>query len=241
MAGLRSRSHTGRLFIAYSPGPRRDLRTSVAMEDINTSGQGAAAIVPPEVDRWNWGAMFLNWIWGIGNNTFIALLMFVPLVNIVMPFVLGAKGSAWAWRNKRWASVEQFKRVQRLWAIWGLVAFVALVGFVATVMFTVSTVMKQSEIYQMAVAQVQSSAQAVEALGTPITAGSPSGKIETSGPNGKAELEFSVQGPKAKGMVYLRGIKDFGAWKLERIELQIEGRGRIILGEAAVEQGSQKV
>jgi hypothetical protein len=28
-------------------------------------------------------------------------------------------------------------------------------------------------------------------------------------------------------MVYLRGIKDFGAWKLERIELQIEGRGRI--------------
>src|ERR1019366_10250458 len=49
----------------------------------NTSGQGVAAVVPPELDRWNWGAFLLNWIWGIGNNTFIALLMFVPVVNIV--------------------------------------------------------------------------------------------------------------------------------------------------------------
>jgi hypothetical protein len=32
----------------------------------NTSGQGVAAV-----------AFLLNWIWGIGNNTFIALLMFV--------------------------------------------------------------------------------------------------------------------------------------------------------------------
>ena len=38
--------------------------------------------------------------------------------RFVMPFVLGAKGSRWAWRNGRWDSVEHFKRVQRLWAIW---------------------------------------------------------------------------------------------------------------------------
>ena len=30
--------------------------------------------IPPEIDRWNWGAFLLNWIWGVGNNTFIALL-----------------------------------------------------------------------------------------------------------------------------------------------------------------------
>lgn len=34
--------------------------------------------VPPEIDRWNWGAFLLNWIWGVGNNTFIALLTLVP-------------------------------------------------------------------------------------------------------------------------------------------------------------------
>ncbi|MGH6676795.1 MAG: hypothetical protein ACRECE_11325, partial [Xanthobacteraceae bacterium] len=44
--------------------------------------------IPPEIDRWNWGAFLLNWIWGIGNNTFIALLTLVPFVGFVMPFVL---------------------------------------------------------------------------------------------------------------------------------------------------------
>lgn len=52
-----------------------------------------SAEIPPELDRWNWGAFLLNWIWGIGNNTFIALLTFVPVVGVVMIFVLGAKGS----------------------------------------------------------------------------------------------------------------------------------------------------
>ena len=79
----------------------------------NTSGQGAAAALPAGIDRWNWGAFWLNWIWGLGNNTFVALLMFVPLANLIMPFVLGARGSAWAWRHKRWDSVEHFERVQR--------------------------------------------------------------------------------------------------------------------------------
>ncbi|MGZ5106361.1 MAG: hypothetical protein ACXWBR_19085, partial [Usitatibacter sp.] len=64
-----------------------------------------ASPVPSEIDRWNWGAFLLNWIWGIGNNTFIALLALVPFVNIIMVFVLGAKGSEWAWRNKHWESV----------------------------------------------------------------------------------------------------------------------------------------
>lgn len=62
----------------------------------------------------------LNWIWGIGNNTFIALLMFVPFVNFIMLFILGAKGSKWAWKkNKKWESIEEFKAVQRKWAKWG--------------------------------------------------------------------------------------------------------------------------
>ena len=87
-----------------------DLRPRIEPQDI-----------PPELDRWNWGAFLLNWIWGVGNNTYIALLTFVPFVGIVMPFVLGAKGSRWAWRNGRWDNVEHFKRIQRLWAIWGAV------------------------------------------------------------------------------------------------------------------------
>ena len=84
--------------------------------------------IPAEIDRWNWGAFLLNWIWGIGNNTFIALLTFVSFVGLLMPFVLGARGSRWAWRNGRWDSVAHFKRVQRLWAIWGLVIWLGAIG-----------------------------------------------------------------------------------------------------------------
>ncbi len=51
-------------------------------------------VIPPEIRRWNWGAFLLNWIWGIGNQTYIALLALIPGVNLVMLFVLGAKGSA---------------------------------------------------------------------------------------------------------------------------------------------------
>lgn len=89
----------------------------------NNSGQGTMAALPPELTGWNWGAFFLTWIWGIGNSTFIALLAFIPLVNLVMIFVLGAKGNEWAWQNKRWNSIEHFKKVQKLWAIWGAVLF----------------------------------------------------------------------------------------------------------------------
>jgi hypothetical protein len=89
----------------------------------NTSGQGKSAVVPAEIKKWNWGAFFLNWIWGLGNNTYIALLCFIPLVNIVMIFVLGAKGNEWAWQNKRWDSIEHFQSVQKKWTYWGVGLF----------------------------------------------------------------------------------------------------------------------
>ena len=196
----------------------------------NSSGQGAAAIVPAEIDRWNWGAFLLNWIWGIGNSTFIALLMFVPLVNLVMPFVLGVKGSTWAWRNKRWDSVEHFQRVQRVWAIVGVIVLIGLIGFTVGVYFFVSALLKHSEAYQMGMAELQQNPAVVAALGKPITGGAPSGRLQTSGPSGSADLQISVAGPKGQGTAYLHAVKTMGAWKLERLEVQVEGRrDRIIV------------
>lgn len=190
----------------------------------NTSGQGSNAAVPYEVDRWNWGAFLLNWIWGVGNNTFIALLMFVPFVNIVMPFVLGARGSAWAWRNKRWESIEQFRRVQRLWGIWGLVINVATIGLVIAVFWSVMAALKHSDVYLMGVAKLQSNTQAVAVLGAPVSTGIPMGNIEVTGTKGKADIAFSADGTKARGTVYLDATKDLGRWTIERIELQVNGR-----------------
>jgi hypothetical protein len=89
--------------------------------DMNKDANAAADMaVPAAVKQWNWGAFLMSWIWGLGNKTYIALLCLIPVVNLVMIFILGAKGSQWAWQNKRWQSAEQFTRTQGLWTAFGL-------------------------------------------------------------------------------------------------------------------------
>jgi hypothetical protein len=99
------------------------------MQQVNNSGAGKSASVPPEIRGWNWGAFFLNWIWGLGNGVYISLLSLVPVVGIIMPFILGAKGNQWAWQHQKWDSVEHFKEHQRKWSMWGVGIFIAGIVF----------------------------------------------------------------------------------------------------------------
>jgi hypothetical protein len=92
----------------------------------NTSGQGRSADIPREIIWWNWGAFFLNWIWGIFNKTYIAFYCLLPVIGFIMMIVLGMKGNEWAWQNKRWENVEQFQRAQRSWSKAGLIVAVIL-------------------------------------------------------------------------------------------------------------------
>jgi len=193
----------------------------------NTSGAGKDGEVPAEARRWNWGAFLLNWIWGLGNNTPVALLSLIPGVGLVMMFVLGARGGAWAWRNKRWKSVEEFLAVQRVWAIVGalMAAFALLMCVVLGLLFGgLMLGIKHSDAYQLGVATVQASSAAAEALGPPLESGWPSGNISTNGPKGNAELEFSVSGRKARGTVYFEALREMGRWKVKRAELKVDGR-----------------
>lgn len=195
----------------------------------NTSGQGRSAVIPPEIDRWNWGAFLLSWVWGIGNQTFIALLMFVPVVNLVMPFVLGAKGSIWAWRNKRWDSVEHFQRVQRKWARWGVGLIVLSVAALVAVFVSVSSAIKQSQPYTLAQAKLAHNPEVVQALGEPLQTGTPMGHLEVSGPTGHASLSFGVEGPKGQGTAYVEATKDLGRWRIDRMALDVDATGQRIV------------
>lgn len=94
----------------------------------NNSGLGSASSLPSELEGVNWGAFFLTWIWGIGNRVWLSFLVFVPGGNYVMPWVLLIKGNEWAWKNKRWQSVQEFREVQRKWALIGIV--LTVVGIV---------------------------------------------------------------------------------------------------------------
>jgi hypothetical protein len=87
--------------------------------------------MPAELKTWNWGAFLLNWIWGIGHNVWISLLMFVPFINIFVWFYLGAKGNELAWQHRHFQNVEQFKAVQKAWMYWGIGVFVAQVILMA--------------------------------------------------------------------------------------------------------------
>ena len=194
----------------------------------NSSGQGASAIVPPEVDKWNWGAFLLTWIWGLGNKTYIALLMFVPFVNMAMIFLLGAKGSAWAWRNKKWDSVEQFKATQRKWVKAALLVYVLMIVLGVGIFFAVMAAMKSSDAYKMAVSKLGENPNAVQMLGKPISTGMPSGSVQTSGSEGSANLSFGAEGPNGKGTVYMDAVKTQGEWKINSLVFQQEGTGRRI-------------
>ena len=184
--------------------------------------------IPAEIDRWNWGAFLLNWIWGIGNNTYIALLTFVPFFGFIWMFVLGAKGSAWAWRNGRWDSVEHFKRVQRKWAIWGAVIWIGMLVLFGGAIGGVFYGFTHSTAYEMSVAKLQANPIAVNILGSPISTGFPFGNISINGASGKAELSFSATGPKAAGVVFAEAVKKNGVWSITRLALKLNDSGKVI-------------
>jgi len=90
--------------------------------------------VPAEVAGWSWGAFFLNWIWAIGNRTWVGLFAVVPYVGFIVAIILGVKGREWAWQNKRWESIEHFNRVQRRWSIWAsCLLVIPVIGIFAAV------------------------------------------------------------------------------------------------------------
>jgi serine/threonine protein kinase len=92
-------------------------------ELINNSGCGinnTKEQVPDEILGWNWGAFLMPWFWLWTNQVWIGLICLFPSVGWIMTILLGAKGNEWAWRSKRWRSVQHFKDHQRGWAIAGL-------------------------------------------------------------------------------------------------------------------------
>jgi hypothetical protein len=190
---------------------------------------GQASAVPPEIDRWNWGAFLLNLFWGIGNNTWIALLMLLPVANWVMPFVLGAKGSAWAWRNKRWQSVEHFRRVQRRWAIVGLLligVWVLLIASTVALPVLMSRSAMQHPLRELAFATIRTSPEAVALLGSPIErADSSRGGASSSGRPGQMEVRFVISGPQGSAVVEARGRETKGGWELERVVVKPSSGG----------------
>ena len=94
--------------------------------EANDSGRGPESLLPDELRGLNWGALLLNFVWGLAMRVPQTWLCLVPLVGIFWPLVMWVKGNDWAWRYRRWDSVEHFRRVQEKWAVAGLVLVVVM-------------------------------------------------------------------------------------------------------------------
>src|SRR5438445_9581862 len=182
------------------------------------------AEIPPELDHWNWGAFFLNWIWGIGNSTFIALLALIPVVNLIMIFVLGARGSGGGWQNRAWRDAEQFRKTQRNWAIAGLVVWVVGIGGCAAMVGSIPYVLKGSDAYHMTMDRLRADDRVKAALGDDVTDGFWVGGSLNVNANGAGGAQFSipVHGAKAKGTAFATAIRTAGTWSLRLLVVRVD-------------------
>ncbi|HXG24781.1 MAG TPA: hypothetical protein VNJ09_09520 [Chthonomonadales bacterium] len=119
---------------------------------VNTSGMRSS--VPQEIQGgWNWGGCLLGWIWcfamrlpvwgalSLLSNLISIFFGLFNLVNFALAIVFGIKGNEWAWQNRRFESVEHFRKVQRIWMIWGIVITLFFIVFwVMIVLFVVGAV-----------------------------------------------------------------------------------------------------
>lgn len=100
---------------------------------VNNSGTGKdAPVLDIIAKKFNWGAFFLSWVWGLGNKSYITLVILpiaifsiIPVLGIIMQICIliwfGLNGNKWAWQNKKWKSIEEFHNVQKKWAIIGII------------------------------------------------------------------------------------------------------------------------
>lgn len=105
----------------------------------------AAAIVesnstmPAEMKHWSWGAFSLTWIWALANKTYIGLIALLGPLALPMAIILGIKGNEWAWNNRKWASVDEFKKTQGAWAKWGVILLIfSLIIYIFMIVFVIS-------------------------------------------------------------------------------------------------------
>jgi len=113
----------------------------------NMSGKGSKYPVPNAVSKkFNWGAFTLTWIWGLGNSTYITLLIFatflfawIPIVNLIVSLGLciwfGIKGNTWAWQNKHFVSIASFHKYQKKWAIASIIYWIITLVVIPIIIF----------------------------------------------------------------------------------------------------------
>lgn len=112
---------------------------------VNNSGCGLflSTPVPEEIKGWNWGAFLLTPLWLVNNRVWIGCFALVPIVGFWMAIALGIKGNEWAWKSRKWESVDLFISHQKRWAIAGIIFGLSanLIVWHISILLLISTLM----------------------------------------------------------------------------------------------------
>ncbi|RVA10745.1 hypothetical protein EN939_22610, partial [Mesorhizobium sp. M7A.F.Ca.CA.002.05.1.1] len=149
----------------------------------------------------------------------------IPVVNIIMIIVLGARGSRWAWQNRAWRDAEQFRKTQRNWAIAGLAVWVVGIGGCATMVGSIPYVLKGSDAYHMTMDRLRADDRVKAALGDDLTDSFWVGGHLNVNANGAGDAQFGipVHGAKGKGTAYSTAVRTAGTWSLRLLVVRVEG------------------
>lgn len=105
---------------------------------------------PTGIGKWSWGAAILCFLYAInmGFGAWVAILILLLtgvenyltsqvaqpensiglVIMIISTIYFGFNGRKIAWKKRKWESLSQFQKTQRVWDIWGIIFFVALLA-----------------------------------------------------------------------------------------------------------------
>ena len=194
--------------------------------------------LPPELDRWNWGAAMLPGLWSINNRVWIGLIALtcIPTCGIswvVIAILLGARGNQWAWRSRQWQSIEAFKANQRAWSTAGIVVW-GIYAALLTLLFTIGSLTPSSS-DQTASNSPSSDASSTNLFGSPEPLSDPTDSID-----GTWQLTWASSGSPHKGSLVMQGdqgqltVTATGKGQSDRVQetmrLWSSPRGLVLLG-----------
>lgn len=199
-------------------------------------------VVPPEINRFNWGAFFFSWVWAIRHGVWIGLLGLVPFLGLIMRIVLGFRGNVWAWQRNLYASSADFLKTQRRWGQVGLVcACLAIFGILSIFGLSFSALRHNSadfksaaiqimqeitdETVQTAFIEVSKNKKVQKHFGQPLkllnsSEQESSYNIEDDGVT--IEAIFKVKGPKKTGYIAVEmrnNDLDRDEWEITKLEI----------------------
>ena len=81
--------------------------------------------------KFNWGAFFLTWAWGIFNKTYITLIVIpismIPIIGIILNFAcsiwFGINGNKWALENKEFKDLDEFVKYQKSFVVASIILY----------------------------------------------------------------------------------------------------------------------